>query len=320
MATSSRAAFHIKQHKLPTPAGLSFAPISFTMVELLRDFPDYVVAYQASGHVNQSEYETIVMNRVDKVAHRFGAMNFIVRLETGMQNYSLMALIDYVIISFKHIQHWNRMAIVSDQKTVRRFFDVLSPLVPGKIVGFELKDFEKAKTWVSQPALADKNLLQHPLGALITSTLIATSTMTLFSYILSAFAQQNFRETDLLAQLIRGWKPSLKRSSSQLLGWQAHYSLGVIWGSFYAMTRNRNRPLASSLLFGCTGGLSAIFFWKKAFDFNPKPAPTQRRDFYVQLFFAHLIFSLTQERIFLGSPSSLAKHQISSWQPGFVGL
>ncbi|WP_413293812.1 STAS/SEC14 domain-containing protein [Bdellovibrio sp. HCB185ZH] len=127
------------------------------MVELLTDFPPYVVAYRASGKVDKDEYENVVIRRVNEVANKYDAINFIVKLETGMQNYSAAALVDYVLISFKHIRKWNRMAIVSDQAIVRMFYDLLSPLVPGKVVGFKLEDFETAKQWVSEPELTDEN-------------------------------------------------------------------------------------------------------------------------------------------------------------------
>ncbi|UOF02552.1 SpoIIAA family protein [Bdellovibrio reynosensis] len=130
------------------------------MVELLKDFPPYVVAYKATGKVFQDEYERVVMARVDEVAAQYDAINFLVRLETEMENYSVAALIDYLKISFKHIHRWNRMAIVSDEKKVRLFYDALSPLVPGKIIGYELKDYDKAKAWVSEPFLRDENWLR----------------------------------------------------------------------------------------------------------------------------------------------------------------
>lgn len=127
------------------------------MVELLENFPPYVVAYRASGVVHREEYERVVMKRVNEVADKYDAINFLVLLETGMQNYTLGALIDYLIISFKHIRRWNRMAIVSDQQTVRIFYDAISFLVPGRVIGFELKDYDEAAEWVSEPFLTDEN-------------------------------------------------------------------------------------------------------------------------------------------------------------------
>ena len=124
------------------------------MVSLLNDFPPYVAAYVARGIVHQEEYERIVMARVDKVAGKFGKINFLVRLETDLQDYTLPAFLDYLKVSFEHFSKWNRMAIVSDQRWVRVAYEMLSPLVHGTIKSYELRDFEAAKEWVSAPLQA----------------------------------------------------------------------------------------------------------------------------------------------------------------------
>jgi len=121
------------------------------MVELLADFPPHVAAYRAAGEVNKDEYERVVMARVDEVAEKFGRINFLVLLETDFENYSAGAFLDYVKVSFEHFSKWNRMAIVTDERWVRKAYDLLSPLVHGVINGFELKQYEDAKQWVSEP-------------------------------------------------------------------------------------------------------------------------------------------------------------------------
>lgn len=57
--------------------------------------------------------------------------------------------------SFEHFTNWNRMAIVTDERWVRKAYDMLSPLVYGVINGYELKQYEEAKSWVSEPLEAD---------------------------------------------------------------------------------------------------------------------------------------------------------------------
>lgn len=121
------------------------------MVELLADFPPHVAAYRASGIVHKEEYERVVMHRVDEVANQYGKINFLVRLETDMKNYTLLAFLDYLKVSFEHFFQWNRMAIVSDEAWVRTAYSILSPLVHGKIKSYPLSEFETAKEWVSAP-------------------------------------------------------------------------------------------------------------------------------------------------------------------------
>jgi hypothetical protein len=121
------------------------------MVELLNDFPDYVAAYRAYGAVHKKEYEHIVMRKVDEVAAKFGKINFLVLLQTDIWNYSFTAFIDYLKVSFEHFSKWNRMAIVTDQRWLGKAYEVLSLLVHGEIRGYEIKQFDEAKEWVSEP-------------------------------------------------------------------------------------------------------------------------------------------------------------------------
>jgi hypothetical protein len=125
------------------------------MVELMKDLPPHVAAYRASGIVHKDEYEQIVMSRVDEVAEKYGKINFLVLLETDMQDYSFAAFIDYVKVSFEHFTKWNRMAIVTDQHWLAKAYEILSYLVPGEIRGYKVKELEDAKNWVSAPLETD---------------------------------------------------------------------------------------------------------------------------------------------------------------------
>lgn len=121
------------------------------MVELLKGFPPHVAAYRASGRVHHDEYEKVVMKRVDEVAAQFGKINFLVLLQTNMENYSPLAFIDYLKVSFEHFSKWNRMAIVTDERWLKRAYDGLSIFVNGEIRGYKLSDLEEARQWVSAP-------------------------------------------------------------------------------------------------------------------------------------------------------------------------
>lgn len=121
------------------------------MVELLTDLPPHVAAYKAIGAISKEEYEQVVMHRVDQVAAEYGTINFLVLLETGMENYSIGAFIDYIKVSFEHFSKWNRMAIVTDQEWVGKAYNALSYLVHGEIRSYPVKDLNTAKAWVSAP-------------------------------------------------------------------------------------------------------------------------------------------------------------------------
>jgi hypothetical protein len=81
----------------------------------MTELPTHVAAYPG-GAVSKDEYEQVVMSRVDEVAAAYRWINFLVRLETGIENYSIGPLLDYIKVSFGRFSKWNRMAIVSEQQ------------------------------------------------------------------------------------------------------------------------------------------------------------------------------------------------------------
>lgn len=128
------------------------------MVELLSGFPPHVAAYRAAGAVSKEEYERVVMRRIDEVAVQYGRINFLVKLETDMSNYSPTAFLDYLKVSFEHFRKWNRMAIVTDEKWLRIAYETLGYLTPGEIRTYRLDEYESAKAWVSEPLVENTNM------------------------------------------------------------------------------------------------------------------------------------------------------------------
>ena len=121
------------------------------MVELLNDFPPYVAAYKATGHVNKYEYEQVVMAKISEVAAQYGKINFLVLMETDVWDYSFGSLVDYVKMTFGHFKQWNRLAVVSNEQWVNKVYETLGGLVYGKVKSFTINQYEEAKQWISQP-------------------------------------------------------------------------------------------------------------------------------------------------------------------------
>ncbi len=120
------------------------------MLEGIIGLPPTVAAFKATGKVHRDDYEKILIPEVDKVAKIYGKINFLLVLETNVANYSLGAWIDDAWIGLKHFTQWQKIAIVSNQNTVKKITDMLGHLVPGKAKGFKLEDLETAKKWVAE--------------------------------------------------------------------------------------------------------------------------------------------------------------------------
>jgi hypothetical protein len=258
------------------------------MVELLSDFPSHVAAYRASGNVDQSEYERVVMARVREVAQKFGKINFLVRLETDFENYSLRSFLKYLKISFGNFSRWQRMAIVTDERWVRMAYDLLSPLVHGEVRGYTLAEFNKAKQWVSGPS--ETNHADAGLPAMLCSAMVATTGMTLVSEALGRLEKENFNEAELLGFLMRQGKP---RPGERIAGWAVHYAIGVGWTAVYILLiRKRliDRSTLTSLGIGALSGAIAAGCWAAMLGLSPKEPSVNKEKFLMQLVPSHVVF------------------------------
>src|SRR5690606_17768780 len=101
----------------------------------------------------------------------------------------------------------------------------------------------------------------------VTAGTAGTSTMTLFSYMLSRSAPYNFREPRLLGSLLKNILISESRQA-RLAGWMVHFLMGGGLAIVFQLAwkkRNIKPTLKTSLLFGACSGITAIIWWHTAF-------------------------------------------------------
>lgn len=126
------------------------------------------------------------------------------------------------------------------------------------------------------------------------SAIVATSAMTAFSYNASWLMEQNYKEPELLAGKLEPALPQQHKGLSGPGGWAAHYSFGIIWSLLlikFMETMDIKASARNSILIGSAGGITAIACWKILFQTHSSPPKTHRRNFYAQLFLAHLVFT-----------------------------
>lgn len=134
------------------------------------------------------------------------------------------------------------------------------------------------------------------VGKILLSGLVATSLMTLFSYLASNAEKENFKEPELLAELEDEALPAKSKYLALPAGWVTHFSIGILWALFYGFIweKMKIKPTTKSgLALGAFSGVTGIIIWDTAFRLHPKPPKTNFKQFYKQLFFAHLVYSLT---------------------------
>ena len=131
---------------------------------------------------------------------------------------------------------------------------------------------------------------------LVLVSFIATSIMTIFSYILSSFRKQQFREPQLLNSILDNSFPiAVPRPKNYFLGWLIHYGIGLIFTILFYFLEEVNLiklGALSTFLFGIGIGLIGIIIWNIMLSISRLKNKIHKINFYFHLILGHLIFSI----------------------------
>lgn len=120
------------------------------MLQFINDLPDHVVGIHAIGEVTKEDVEKVIIPRVDDLVKRQGEINYLLVLETEVQNWTTGAWYNDLKVGLKNFTKWNKIAVVSDQKAVEWFSDAFRFFIPGKSKGFPLNQLDEAVKWISE--------------------------------------------------------------------------------------------------------------------------------------------------------------------------
>ncbi|UWY28062.1 hypothetical protein N4T20_20365 [Flavobacterium sp. TR2] len=129
----------------------------------------------------------------------------------------------------------------------------------------------------------------------------ATSAMTWFSYAMSQNFRELYKEPVLLSFALRKTNISLSEKLQKTWGWLIHYSIGFLFVMGYHIVWVKNilpiSPL-SALILGVISGVIGILSWIFIFKMTDHQPPIDFKGYYIQLFFAHIIFAITATALY----------------------
>lgn len=120
------------------------------MLQFIKNLPDDVVGIRATGEVTKDDYDKVLIPRIDELAKKQGKVNYLLVLETDVSSFSLAAWWGDLEITLKHFTEWDKIAVVSDQKSVEWFADIFKYFIPGKSKGFALHELDQAISWITK--------------------------------------------------------------------------------------------------------------------------------------------------------------------------
>lgn len=119
------------------------------MIETLNDTPDNVAGFRATGKVTKDDYKTVIEPHVEKLAKENDEVNFLMLMDTDFENYTAGAISQDMLLGFKELTKWNRVAVVSDSENLIKATNAFSVLAPGSYKGFLKEEYLDAINWVS---------------------------------------------------------------------------------------------------------------------------------------------------------------------------
>lgn len=112
------------------------------------DTADNIVAFRALAEVTKDDFLRVVVPSVEHLVKKNNEINFLLVLDTDIQNFTAGAWLQDALLGLKHLGKWNRAAIVTDSQEIITFTNGFSYVVPGEFKGFKKQDFNKALNWV----------------------------------------------------------------------------------------------------------------------------------------------------------------------------
>ena len=131
---------------------------------------------------------------------------------------------------------------------------------------------------------------------ILISAIVGTSAMTLFSYLVSESKNKNFREPEVLGQLVNRLPNSGSKESAQMAGWGMHYAIGILFVAIYNQLWKQTKvepSMTSGTLLGAASGVVGVMGWKLMFEGHPNPPAKNLKPFFGHLLLAHVVFALS---------------------------
>lgn len=139
------------------------------------------------------------------------------------------------------------------------------------------------------------------IAKIILATLAGTSVMTAFSYVASESFKKLWKEPVLLNIVAERARIDFSPARKSAFGWIIHYAIGLAFVLAYHIIwkySDFDPTWFCGLIFGIISGLIGIFSWFFLFRIPDEKPKIKIRQYYLQLFFAHVFFALATVGIY----------------------
>ncbi len=124
------------------------------MIEILEGFPPNVIAFAAKGHVTKTDYDNVLIPKVEDALRRGGGIRCYYELGSQYSGIDAGAVWEDFKLGIEHLTRWERVAVVTDVEWIRLAISVFRFLVPGEIRVFATNQAAEARRWIAADQVA----------------------------------------------------------------------------------------------------------------------------------------------------------------------
>ena len=129
------------------------------VIELLKGFPDNVVAFAYHGRITKADYDRQVVAEFENKLRRHQKVRIYFEIPSDLEGFAPGAVWEDTKVGFVHFFDWDRCAVVTDlgwAKQVAKFSEFFGFLWPGEYRAFSTAETTQAREWI----VADQGLAE----------------------------------------------------------------------------------------------------------------------------------------------------------------
>ncbi|MCE3227395.1 MAG: hypothetical protein K0S32_1946 [Bacteroidetes bacterium] len=119
------------------------------MIHQIEGLPENMVGFRATGEVTEDDFEYTVIPNVDELVRKTGKLNYMIILDTSLENYTGGAWVKEALMGLRNFFRWHRAAIITDNERTLKFVKDFSKMMFGTFRGFKRDELQLAIDWTS---------------------------------------------------------------------------------------------------------------------------------------------------------------------------
>lgn len=119
------------------------------MIEILKDFPDDVLAISGSGWITAEDYRDVVVPEIERHIEKHGKVHLLYHLGPEFEGISPGGAWSDMSVGLSHWNQFGRIAVVTDADWIRHAMNFFASIFHDPVRTFPNAELAAAKDWIS---------------------------------------------------------------------------------------------------------------------------------------------------------------------------